>query len=60
MLKGDANIDGYFDIRDLVHLKKHITGIISAKNINSVDYDSNKKLDANDLTTMRKLLINAY
>ncbi len=60
LLVGDANLDGSFDIRDIVHLKKHITGVISAKNINSVDYDSNKKLDAKDLTTMRKLLIKAY
>lgn len=60
LLESDVNLDGYFDIRDLVHIKKHITGAITAKNPNSADYDTNGKLDASDLTTMRKRLIKSY
>lgn len=59
LLEGDVNLDGYFDARDVVHLKKHIAGAITAKNISSGDYDGNGKLDAADLTSMRNVMLNS-
>ena len=57
LLEGDANLDGCFDARDVVHLKKHIAGAITAKNKNSADYDGDGKLDASDLATMRNVML---
>ena len=59
LLEGDVNLDGCFDARDVVHLKKHIAGVITAKNKNAADYDGNGKLDASDLATMRNVMLNS-
>lgn len=59
LLEGDVNLDGSFDARDVVHLKKHIAGAITAKNKGAADYDNNGKLDASDLTTMRNVILNS-
>ena len=55
---GDANMDGCFDARDLVHLKKYLAGKMdSVKNFHSADADNSGKLTATDLTALRNKIM---
>ena len=55
---GDANMDGCFDSRDLVHLKKYLAGKMdSVKNFHSADADNSGTLTATDLTALRNKIL---
>ena len=56
-IEGDANADGKFDICDLVNINEYINKTVEAV---SSDADLNKDgvIDVNDMTEVRKLLLN--
>lgn len=54
---GDANSDGYVDIRDLVCLKKNIVN--NAEYDEYCDLNGDSQIDTNDLVLMRKYLLGA-
>ena len=56
-IKGDANADSKFDICDLVYINEYINKTVEAV---SSDADVNKDgvIDVNDMTEVRKLLLN--
>ena len=58
---GDANDDQIVNIRDLVHLKKHIadmTGTFVVKNLYAADVNQDGDLNAVDLTQLRVIILN--
>jgi len=55
-IKGDANMDDTVDVRDLVRVKKQIAN--NATEFIPADIDSNNKLNATDLSYIRKWIIN--
>lgn len=59
--KGDVNNDGRVDIRDIVQLKKYISGmdaIINTVASDLVENEANEAaVNANDITALRRLLI---
>ncbi len=50
----DANVDGYFNIRDLVRIKKYISGMPVIVNMNAIDSNLG---DAQLLASMRQELM---
>ena len=63
VFRGDANVDGEFDIRDLVRLKKIAVGSsnIVEQYKKNLDIDSNGVWEpAADLTAFRKYLLGVY
>lgn len=61
--RGDANIDGAVDIRDLVALKKISVNVYDIEEIykKNIDVDNNGSWDAAvDMTAFRKYLLNVY
>ena len=56
----DINNDGEKDITDLVRLKKYMVGIAPETNPLSADIDTNGKVNATDLSSMRKWLLNNF
>ena len=58
-LAGDVNLDGEFNVSDLVLLQKWLLGDKSAelKNWKAADYTKDEKLDIYDLVLMRKAII---
>ena len=53
--KGDLNRDGNTDILDMIRLKKSIS---KNEYMNNADFDKNGMLDATDLLSLKKILIN--
>lgn len=55
---GDFNNDGAFDIRDLISLKKYLTGVGTGTDIvpAAADFDENGVVESTDLASVRKLL----
>ena len=63
VFRGDANVDGEFDIRDLVRLKKIAVGSsnIEEQYKKNLDIDNNGTFEpAADLTAFRKYLLGVY
>ena len=55
---GDTNDDSAVDIRDLVHMKKYLADKDAAKiNVSNSDLDGSGKIDADDLSALRKMLL---
>lgn len=52
---GDANGDGLVNIRDLVNLKKHLSGIYDS--VQGCDFDQNGIIDSRDIISLRKLIL---
>ena len=56
---GDVNTDGSFNVADVVSFSQYLTGQQKWLNdASAADYDSNGKLNAVDLTLMKRALIN--
>ncbi len=57
-LRGDVNADGIFNVADAVALMKYLTASGSAADWNAGDLDENGRLNACDLTLLKRLLLN--
>lgn len=58
VILGDSNADTKTDIRDLIRTKKYLANLTEEIALTNTDSDSNKKIDASDLTEIRKQLLN--
>lgn len=56
-LKGDANLDSAVDIKDLVRVKKYSVGQTFDIELVNVDYDSDSKVVASDLASLKRQLL---
>ena len=56
---GDANGDGYTDVRDLIRFKKALTATNVSYNSQLSDINADASFDSADLAVLRKLLLNS-
>ena len=56
---GDANGDGYTDVRDLIRFKKALTATNVSYNSELSDMNADASFDSADLAVLRKLLLNS-
>ena len=57
-LEGDVNLDSVFDIRDMVHLKKCLAGmLINTKNASLSDQNRDGALNGLDIAKMNRVLL---
>lgn len=57
VLRGDANVDGRIDIRDLVTLKKQLARSAEITAFYNSDVDNSKAVTASDLAALRQILL---
>ena len=56
VLRGDANVDGRIDIRDLITLKKQLAQSVEITAFYNSDVDNSKAVTASDLAVLRQIL----
>lgn len=58
-LTGDINGDGFFDIRDLIHIKKYLSQVITRIFNRRVvsDFDNDSKVDVTEMVAIRRALL---
>ena len=57
VLRGDANVDGKIDIRDLITLKKQLAQSVEITAFYNSDVDNSKAVTASDLAVLRQILL---
>ncbi|MCQ2417435.1 MAG: dockerin type I domain-containing protein [Oscillospiraceae bacterium] len=60
VLMGDVNNDKAFEMSDLVLMQKYLLGIEALKNPAAGDMDSNKRINATDLSMMKEKMLRTY
>ncbi len=55
---GDAGGDKYINANDVLRMKKYLTDSSILVNANYVDFDNNGTINASDLATMKKMVVN--
>lgn len=58
LVKGDTNLDGLVNSKDVLIIRKHIVGINVNINTDAADYNNDKKINAKDTLSILKHILN--